>query len=74
MVLVKFPPSHLLRINSDLQDLLKLNSLGTVISSKMGIAAVEMGGGISQVFGTPVRGKLVLNLLEILEVMLFSPW
>ena len=46
----------------------------TVISSKMGIAAVEMGGGISQVFGTPVRGKLVLNLLEILEVMLFSPW
>ena len=34
--LVKFPPSHLLRINSGLQDLLKLNSLGTVISSKVG--------------------------------------
>lgn len=39
----------------------------------MGIAAVEMGGGISQVFGIPVRGNLVLNLLEILEVMLSPP-
>ena len=44
-----------------------------MISSEMGIAAVETGGGISQVFGIPVRGNLVLNLLEILEVMLSPP-
>ena len=36
MVLLKFPPSHLLSINSGLRDQLKLNSLGTVISSKVG--------------------------------------